>query len=265
MKLGVIGLGLGYSFAKYLAMEGHDVVGVDTDMSAFQSPRVDTEMKQILELNDPMVKFSDGYWLLKDSEIVFVFVSTPFREGRISPKNVFTALAASRDVNKNAEYVILSTLPVGTMKEVHSRFADARIVYAPPMVKKHKFLSTFIDPPSSFQMFGGDPSDELLHLYHSIQNAEQIIAPDEVVERAKLSVNLMLAIKIIIANAIGDSRVCAIVEKDPRVGKGYFTPGGAASGPCLPRDLLELEATTDGSLKKIVQTLNEVNGSNDLV
>ena len=267
MKIGVIGLGLGYSLAKYLASFEHDIVGVDLDAKSFEHPRMDANMREWILAHDFPVTFTTDFSKLKDREIIMLFVSTPLEDGRISIRNVLVALSESLAINPDAHYAILSTLPIGAMTSISGFFPEATICYVPPMVKKHDFLSTFIHPPSGFQMFGGLPTLRLRKLYASIQKANQIIAPAQTVEAAKLSINLMLATKVIMANAIGDSfgeEVCEIVSQDPRIGKGYFKPGGPASGPCLPRDLMELEASTSGNLREMIKLFNRVNKTEEI-
>lgn len=257
-----------------LAYHGHDVVGIDIDEGAWLSPRVDDEMADWLVTHNRGVVFSTSYKALRDRELILIFVSTPFRNGRLDDSNVIDALAASAMENSDAEYSILSTLPVGSMKVLRQHFPELKLSYSPPMIKKHRFLSTFVKPPSGWQLFTKGASDDLRNLYASMQpGVRQIVAPDEVVEAAKLCTNMMLATKVIMANSIADwlgyetgKAVCEIVSADPRIGEGYFAPGGKASGPCLPRDLLELEEVTpEGHLKSIVQALNAVNRTEELV
>lgn len=276
MKIGIVGLGLGYSLAQYLAFRAHNIVGVDIRTNSYLKPQLDPEMAAWMLRHSKDIKqpyFTDDYSALIDCELIMIFVSTPLVNGRLLMSNVLNAVAAASKVNVDAEYALLSTIPVGGMQVIHDQFPDVQIRYTPPMVKRHRFLSTFINPPSHWQLFGGYPSKELKDLYRSIQSprVQQFEVSESVAEKAKLLTNLMLATKIIIANSIGEwagsegKRVCRIVNADPRVGKGYFTPGGQAAGPCLPRDLTELEAVTEGSLKEIVVLLNRINGTAKLI
>ncbi len=274
MRIGIVGLGLGYSLAKYLASKGHEVTGIDIASNAFESPRLDEQMKEWLKANDAPVSFSTGYSDLERTDLIMIFVSTPLENGRLWIGNIHDAIRSAMRVNPTVEYAILSTLPIGGMKVLHAYFPNLRISYDPPMVKKHRFLSTFIDPPSGWQLFSGMASENLLEFYRSIQSptVKQIKAADEVVEVAKLCTNLMLATKIIIANSIRDwvgedvaHEACEIVNKDPRIGEGYFTPDGAAAGPCLPRDLTELQSAVSGPLEELLRILNRINGTEKLL
>lgn len=273
-KVGIVGLGLGYSLSHYLSNIGHLVVGVDIDPGSIRRPRVDAEMKSWLADNKSTPRLGTDFGSLSDSDYIFIFVSTPLDQGRMSVRNVMAAVGSAIEANPGAEYAILSTLPIGGMKAIHGRFPELKICYTPPMVKKHKFQSTFYSPPSGWQLFGGRASRRLRAIFRGAQApaTRQILATEDVVEAAKLCTNLMLANKIVIANAIGSwlglvngKAVCEIVGTDPRVGAGYFTPGGPASGPCLPRDLTEIQAASDDGLSDLVAVLNRLNGTANLL
>jgi UDPglucose 6-dehydrogenase len=271
MRLGVVGLGLGYGFSKYLAHNGNNVIGVDIDKGAFENPRLDGSTAGWIQSHPSDVEFTTEFERLEDREIIFIFVSTPLEDGRLSIRNVLAALSYCWEINKKAEYAVMSTLPIGAMKTIHGHFPEMKVLYCPPMIKKADFIYTFIFPPSGWQLFGGEPSGKFLALFTGLQrHTSVLVVKESVAEAAKLCTNLMLATKVIVANAIGEwlpedgKAVCAIVNQDPRVGQGYFTPGGPASGPCLPRDLQELEAVSEGSLQEIVKTLNTVNHTDEL-
>ena len=299
MKLAVVGLGLGFHLSWYLALKGHDVHGVDLREEAFVGRTVDPRLDNVWKEQGtpPPVHispaFSTHFEYIAGCEYVFIFVSTPFdRETeRLSIRNVLDAIASASAANPSATYLILSTLPVGGMAEVRARFPDLRMFYCPPMVKKADFLATFKNPPSGWQLIGRTGADifphDVMDLYVGLLDdpVRILVHEDRVVEAAKLCTNLLLATKIILANAIGEwlgdpevaREVCAIVEKDPRVGKGYLAPGGPAAGPCFPRDLIELESasrsplpglpSTEGSVSlfKILAVLNRVNHTWELI
>ena len=179
----------------------------------------------------------------------------------------------------------MSTLPVGEMRHIHDIFSDIRLFYCPPMVRQGNFLSTFTNPPSGQQLIGynhksdfdSDVNSDIIDLYKFWLNKEVAyinVVPENVAEIAKLCINMMLSTKIIIANSIAkwvDNKlnadlICQIVNHDPRIGTGYFTPGGPAAGRCLPRDIIELEnAAADTDLSKLLKVLNEINKTGDLI
>lgn len=275
-KIGIVGLGLGYSLAYYLASRNHDVIGVDIDPKAISEPRLDSEMGLWLQTYEgvkPMLttEFAKMY----DRDFIFIFVSTPLENRRLSVRNVLSAVHDCHMVNRKAEYAVLSTLPIGGMERIHQEFSKIeKISYSPPMIKKHLFLSTFVTPPSGWQLFGGRPSETLREIFSDAQDKEvaQIVVSNPVAEAAKLCTNLMLATKVIVANSIGEwlgdevgHAVCDIIGRDPRVGEGYFQPGGRAAGPCLPRDLAELEAVATNGFHSLVAELNILNGTREIL
>jgi UDPglucose 6-dehydrogenase len=277
-KIGVVGLGLGYGLSMYLASLGHDVVGIDIDSRAYRRPRVDERTERWLDSVDwkgkSTPKFSTDFRRLRDSDYIAVFVSTPLVEGRLDIRNVLASLTESTKWNSRATYLIVSTLPIGAMKTIRGHF-DVRVFYTPPMVRKDDFLNTFRHPPSNWQLIGHngiDDCEDVCELFRQWQSqVPQFVVHEDTAIAAKLCTNLMLSTKIVMANAIESwigayaKQVCEIVSSDPRIGKGYFAPGLPASGPCFPRDLTELEAVSEGPIKRIIQTLNEANHTNELV
>lgn len=267
--MAVLGLGLGYSLSLYLSSLEHEVMGIDIDPKAWENPRIDPTTEVKVGAWRETVTFSQDYRALRNfmPDFVLVFVATPLKDDRLSVEHVANALLQAHEyAGSRPEYAIMSTLPIGGMKQLRRGFIRSSIVYTPPMVKKHMFLKTFREPPSGWQLFGGEPSVEMLRLFKGAQpGVRQIVAEPETVEWAKLLTNAFLANKIVFANSVRDqlgplaAKVCDIVNMDPRVGEGYLTPGGPAAGPCLPRDLTELESVSTGDLRHLLTVINAIN------
>lgn len=283
MKIGVCGLGLGYCLSHYLAALGHDVVGVDINPDTFtkSNPRVDEEMAKFIEQNhtdESSLKFTTDHGAFADRDYIIIFVATPLVNRRLSMEHVLGAVRTCVSINPKATYLIFSTLPVGGMATIHAKFSSIRVFYTPPMVRQEHFLSTFTNPPGNLQAIGfkGQPPEDVITLYHEwLDDGVKIICCSErVVEVAKLVLNMMLSIKIVSANVVASwledenvaAEVCRIVNLDPRIGIGYFTPGGPAAGRCFPRDLIELEQASQGSeLATFLKTVNKLNKTEELL
>jgi len=225
------------------------------------------------------ITFTNNHAILGDRDYIIIFVATPLINRRLSMKIVLSALETCIENNPKATYLIFSTMPVGGMETIHKHFPKIRTFYTPPMVRAGHFLSTFKSPPGRIQPIGFKddefPSD-VVDLYRQWlePNAHIITSSERSVEIAKLCTNMMLSIKIVSANAIASwlqdeklaKQVCMIVNLDPRVGIGYFTPGGAAAGPCFPRDLTELEEASKGTgLEKLLKIINELNKTDESI
>lgn len=279
-NLAVLGLGLGYSLSHYLQSLGHRVTGVDIDERAFETPRLDKEMVDWIAAHQgeyPTPEFTVEYSRVREADYILVFVATPLREGRLSLDYVRASMKSAIAANPGATYLVMSTLPIGGMAELHSTFPAQRMFYTPPMVKKHQFLSTYINPPSHWQLVGhqGDEPQDVIELYKSWQGPVRkiISVREDIAELAKLSTNMMMTTKIVMANAIRDwigdegsaRAVCEIVGLDPRVGSACFVPGGPAAGPCFPRDVTELQLATppDSDLHRLLVIINDVNHTSE--
>lgn len=283
MKISVLGLGLGFSLSCLLSSYGHKVVGVDIKAEAYKNPRLDYCMKMYVAQNQSLIsrnlRLTTNYGKIRDAELIVVFVSTPLEQGRLSTKNVESAIQSSLERNNNSHFALLSTLPIGGCDTLFQRFPEIKdkMVYVPPMVRQGMFLGTFTNPPSGWQMISdnADPS-KILEVYKPIlsPNVQYIFADYRIVEVAKLVTNVALTQKIVLANTIDDwceqmgldaKKVMKIVGMDPRIGNQYISPGGPASGACLPRDLIELLHASEGSpFSELLQTLKKLNDERSL-
>lgn len=278
MKISILGCGLGFSLASIFGFHGHKVVGVDINPEAFKDPRLDDGMKWFINQNrqriEGNVQFTTDYEKVADSELIFIFVGTPLVENRLSTQHVESAIASSLKHNTTARFALLSTLPIGGCDKIFGKYPELKdkLNYIPPMVKHWRFLESFRSPPSGWQMISDNADySKILQVYKPIMypTVEYIFTDYRIVEVAKLVTNAFLANRIIFANAVDDwcnylhidgVKVMEIVGQDPRIGNQYITPGGPASGPCLPRDIQELLLASEGtSFSDLLQTLKKLN------
>jgi len=282
--IGICGLGLGYSLTHYLAFLGYDVIGVDVNRDTFtkDNPKVDKQMRKFIVENysafDSHIFFSTKHADLAKCKYILIFVATPLEKRRLSMKYVLSALESTFLQNPSATYLILSTLPIGGMEIIHKTYPQMRVYYTPPMVRAQEFLQTFKKPNTGWQLIGfeDEPPIDVVALYSKWLSSDIEIIPrsERIVEVAKLATNLVLSLKIVCANAIQSwlqnqhiaEEACRIINMDPRVGVGYFKPGGPAAGPCFPRDLTELQEVSKGTdLEKLLKIINELNKTDELV
>jgi UDPglucose 6-dehydrogenase len=125
-KIGIIGLGyVGLTTALGLTKLGHEVIGVDTNLSRLESlkngkipiyePGLDDELRD--SLGKGRLTFSPALSDATEScDIFFVCVSTPSDESGAADLSFVFAVCAdlSRSANPNSIIVLKSTVPVGT-------------------------------------------------------------------------------------------------------------------------------------------------------
>lgn len=252
LKLAVYGLGhLGLPLAVVLKRAGYDVIGVDPH----------PEMMTI----EPTIKKSEladlqGSTSPQPSDISFIVVPTPSTEnGDFDSKYVAQALGGIAAVNEGHPHtaVLVSTVSPGTCTILRAiAGADhVTLVYNPTFIALGDVISGLVRPDllmigcpdrEAQAQIAGIWSQVFHTQQHRYDNPTYYHFADryEEVELLKLSVNAYLGTKISLANSLGqlfraygiDPAKVQVMEKDPRIGKGYLLPGSPITGPCLPRD-----------------------------
>lgn len=272
--VGVIGLGkLGACLAAVLA-EHHNVIGYDIDertveqVNAGRAPvdepgldyLIDSHAQRTLRATTHIEEFA------RNTDIAFVIVPTPSdAQGRFDNRFVIDAVTnLGRALRAPGPYtvVIVSTVMPGSCgKPIKDALEQASqwpvgvglsLVYSPAFIALGSVIHDLTHP--DVILIGCDDAhgaDAALKTLHPV-------APSAVVnvmslldaEMAKLSLNVALSVKIAYANEVATiceriganaDHVLAAVGTDTRIGSKYLHPGGPASGPCLPRDLVAFD------------------------
>jgi UDPglucose 6-dehydrogenase len=169
------------------------------------------------------------------------------------------------------EAVVRPTLETSSGKECGSDFG---LCYAPEFGALGSLVDGFLHP--SFVLIGQQDAragDVLVSLHGTSFDRPVDIVRCSIAaaELAKLALNGFLATKISFANFL--ARICersggadvdevtAILERDPRVGRGFLQGRVSFGGPCLPRDLAALKRVAesvgvDSSLASAVERIN---------
>lgn len=283
-------------FAACLAARGLRVIGVDVDsrkveavndgrclghepMLAETLTRAGTNLSATVNLEAAVA----------DADVTFVLVQTPSTpQSGISVEFVRAACAGIGNALARKDgyhlVVVSSTMPPGSMDETVRPALEANsgkrcgrdfgLCYAPEFVAFGALIEGFLHPP--FVLVGQHDEragDELAALYETFlaRPAEIVRTSIAVAELAKIALNALLAAKISFANLL--ARICehrpgvdvndvtAVLERDPRVGRGFLRGGVSFGGPCLPRDLAALRqisetAGVDAGLLASIAQLN---------
>ena len=267
--------------AALLADAGHTVVGVDPNpqtrdamnngRAPIDEPGLDRLIERIYrEDRDRLVATSDYAMAVDSTDIAMIVVPTPsLPTGGFNPKMVVDAVsdigARLKESERPTPYlvVVCSTLSPGTMvAEVAPALEKASeltigegvlVSYQPEFIA----LGTVIADMSAPDMVLIGSQDARSAAATAAISAS-FRAPTAVhrmtfteAEVSKLATNAFLSVKISFANMIGAAVerlggdphvVLEAVGADSRIGRSYLKKGGNPSGPCLPRDLLALEA-----------------------
>jgi len=299
LKIGVLGLGVGYALSCALAEAGYVTVGLDTDPEVVANPRRDPSVETLLARKasrkriEKNLRLTSSYGEVADCNYVIVCVSTG-DENKLVLGHVEDAVQRCLNVlqpsraNHIPVVMVYSTLPFGSSKRIREIFKatgvkmneDVGYVHFPLMIAQGTTAYDFVNPP--FVIFGSDsPSvaKRAKNFYKRFirrsvlykgQLPPMFTGTPEEAELAKLAANACLTTKIAIANEIGSlgerlgvdaQKVMEVVGSDWRIGRKFTIPGYAVGGSCFPRDLKSLIETFGeaGAVPRILRAVDESN------
>lgn len=273
---------LGSVMAALIADADNEVVGVDPNPDVLwainerRSPNAEPGLAELLAgLPDGRLVVTDNYAAAVDqTDIAMIVVPTPSRTaGDFDPRFVVDAVTgigrylAASERSEPYLVVVCSTLSPGTMGDVVAPALEqasgltvgstVRLAYSPEFIA----LGTIIADMRKPDMVLVGASDTYTAVKVAAVSATfrrdidvstkmRAMSYTEA-ELVKLSINGYLSIKVGYANMIGAAAqrmgcdpevVLSAIGSDARIGTGYLHKGGPPSGPCLPRDLVALEA-----------------------
>lgn len=258
----VYGLGkLGLPLASVISRLGYETIGYDWSKERM------TEIRQLQAvarssgdplMAEPNVQLRSDYLSFVDeppkADICFIVVPTPSDvSGSFRLDFVIEALRKIQAANQGSRTtaVLVSTVMPGSCHLLNTIYGsqDLQIVYNPTFIALGSVVRDLMEP--NLLLIGTDeaikPPKCLSDLWDNMLDTDVthcVLAPFIEIELLKLSVNAALGTKIALANSLGalfeaygaNPEMVKTLEKDPRLGMGYFTPGSPISGPCLPRD-----------------------------
>lgn len=299
MKIGVVGLGVGYALSCALAEAGYMTVGLDINAAVVANPRRDPSIKTLLARKasrkriEKNLRLTSSYGEIADCSYVIVCVSTG-DEKKLVLGHVEGAVQQCLRVLRPSKagsmpvVMVYSTLPFGSSKRIREMFKasgvkmnkDVGYVHFPLMIAQGTTAYDFVNPP--FVIFGSDsPSvaKRSMDFYKRFirrsvlykgQLPPMFTGTPEEAELTKLAANACLTTKIAIANEMGSlgerlgvdaQKIMEVVGSDWRIGRKFTIPGYAVGGSCFPRDLKSLIETfaTAGVAPRILRAVDESN------
>jgi UDPglucose 6-dehydrogenase len=293
---GYVGLVTGTCFAEI----GHDVICVDKDhakingLLAGEIPIYEPGLKELVESNLRAGRLSFSTEIIEAAKQNCIFyliaVGTPgsVEDGGVDLSHVYaaaedaaTAIKLQRGRGDSfAVFVIKSTVPVGTSREVArivgNRLSENSFAVAsnPEFLREGSAIEDFMAPDRIIVGSKSERARALLEeLYRPLTRQGRPLVATTAVETAELikyAANAFLATKISFINEL--SRLCekvgADVEElalgmglDKRIGDKFLKVGPGFGGSCFPKDTLALIKTAnDFQINvEIVETVVRVN------
>ena len=276
MKLSVIGCGyLGAVHAASMAELGHDVVGIDVDVSKIamlsegRAPFFEPGLPEILRssLESGRLRFSSDISDAKGSSVHFIGVGTPQRKGENAADLTYVDAAIDSLIPYLSDDDLVvgkSTVPVGTaarLAEKVSSVSNALLAWNPEFLREGFAVKDTIEPD---RLVYGVPAGAtgirakaiLDEVYAAaIENQTPRVVTDyATAELVKVSANAFLATKISFINAMAEiadatgadvTQLADAIGFDARIGRRFLNAGVGFGGGCLPKDIRAFTARAE--------------------
>lgn len=271
-RIAVFGTGyLGATHAACMADLGHEVLGIDVDVSKlaklesgevpFYEPGLEEVLKRNLE--NGRLRFSSSYQEAAEfADVHFIGVGTPQRRGEFAADLTYVdAVIETLAPLLTRPSVIFgkSTVPVGTAERLGARAkhlapagSQVELAWNPEFLREGFAVQDTLHPDRL--VLGIDPetrgqAEEVAREVYSQlleENVPLLITDLATSELVKTAANAFLATKISFINAMaevceaagGDVTMLAdAIGYDARIGRRFLNAGIGFGGGCLPKDI----------------------------
>ena len=260
MKVCVIGLGyIGLPTACILALNGHDVIGIDIDKAVVYKvnkgivPIKENELESTLETLISQKKII-AKTLIESSDAYIICVPTPLDDNfSCNMHYVYNAIESILPFICHGNMIIIeSTVPPGTIENnikplIESKGfnigKDIYLAYCPERVLPGNILKEMVYNDRLVGVTTDKCGEVVSDFYKTFVKGDIFITDTKIAEMTKLVENIYRDVNIALANqlsilcnelGINSMEVFQLANEHPRV--NFLSPGPGVGGHCLPVD-----------------------------